>query len=86
MSVTAEFSVEVLPMAEQGTCAICKFMGPPLPGSGQTVCRRYPPTVAAFSVPPGAMAAVWPPVGDDDTCGEYQPKVPAPAKAVKGWP
>jgi len=70
MRVSAEFSVRV--MAENTTCANCKFMGPPLPGSGQTVCRRFPPTVPTFSVPPGAMAAIWPPVGPDDTCGEFK--------------
>lgn len=72
MSVTADFSVMVKAMAANETCATCKFIAV-LPGSGQKICRRFPPTVPAYAVPPGNVPAVWPPVGDDDTCGEFQP-------------
>lgn len=54
------------------TCKVCKFLAV-LAGSGQKVCRRFPPTAPSYSVPPSAIAGVWPPVGDDDTCGEFQP-------------
>jgi len=77
--LTAGFHVLVNPMASNPVCGACKFVAM-LPGSGQTVCKRFPPAAAAYAVPPGAGASVWPPVGLDDWCGEFQP---APVAAKK---
>lgn len=78
MSVSGEFSMVVKPMAAQGLCGACKFLA--VLSNGQTLCKRFPPAVAAYATPPGAGASVWPPVSLDDWCGEYQP---APAVVSK---